>query len=526
MNEGRDWSIMRIKAFFIVVLLLAAAPAIAFAAGGVDRGKDIYDKRCVWCHGETGAGDGPAAGFLNPPPRDFTSGVYKWKTTPFDEMSPTDEDFGRMIKGNNSHNAISGWTGMNGTSMPGWSDMLGDQDVADVTAYIRKFADIGAPSKPSIDASNAPKASKEGLESGKKIFEDRCSECHGQEGKGNGTKKLKDDWGARTWPRNLTKAWSFRVGNDARDIYTRITVGIPGTQMPSFADPASKKKLTDEERWAVANYVNSLDAPHKKPTDDTVIKAMRVEGELPGAPDDQAWNAAPLTSLYLVPQIIAQERHFTPSLDSITVRAVYNSVDIAMLLEWDDRTRSLPGDAKDEEIADGDLFVDGVAAQWPVNAGAEGEKPYFGMGDAANPVNIWQWQSPAKSGSVETLKLMDAKGVGDIKTRDPASIGLKATGVYANGTRRVVMRRPLKTHAADIDIQFVEGQFIPVAFAAWDGSNQEKGSRHVMTAWHSLFMQPPTKMTVYVWPLIIGIAIFGAEILWLRSAARKQDTGR
>ena len=37
-------------------------------------------------------------------------------------MSPTDEDFSRMIKGDNAHNSITGWTGMSGTAMPGWSD--------------------------------------------------------------------------------------------------------------------------------------------------------------------------------------------------------------------------------------------------------------------------------------------------------------------------------------------------------------------------------------------------------------------
>ncbi|MBI5970391.1 MAG: c-type cytochrome [Deltaproteobacteria bacterium] len=509
----------------LLALLLSAAPSITFAGGSVEAGKGVYEKRCVWCHGETGAGDGPASSFLSPPPRDFTAGVYKWKSTPFDEMVPSDEDFMRMIKGDPSHNGISGWTGMNGTSMPGWSDILSDKDAADVTAYIKKFAELGTPQKPAINTANAPKSTKEGIERGKKIFENRCAECHGREGKGSGTKKLKDDWGARTWPRNLTKAWSFRVGNDVKDIYTRVTVGIPGTQMPSFADPGSNKKLSDEERWDAAVYVNSLDAPRKKPTDNTVIKAMRIEGALPDKTDDPAWNAASVTSFYLVPQIIAQERHFTPSLDTVSVGAVYNSDEIAILLEWDDRTRSLPGDAKAIEIADGDVFVDGVAVQWPRNL-AEGEKPYFGMGDAANPVNVWFWQSESAAGAGQTVRLLDAKGFKDAQTRDPASVGLKATGVYDNGTWRVVMKRALTTKDAEKDIQFSEGKFIPIAFAAWDGSNQEKGSKHVMTTWHWLLMQPATKSTVYVWPIVIGLVIAGVEFLWWRSARKKRDTGQ
>ncbi len=37
----------------------------------VSKGKDIYNTNCASCHGETGAGNGPAGGSLNPPPRNF-----------------------------------------------------------------------------------------------------------------------------------------------------------------------------------------------------------------------------------------------------------------------------------------------------------------------------------------------------------------------------------------------------------------------------------------------------------------------
>ncbi len=521
MKKGRDWSVMRIKAFF-VVLLMIAFPVIAFATGSADKGKEIYEKRCWWCHGEKGAGDGPAADFLNPPPRDFTSGVYKWKTTPFDEMSPTDEDFSRMIKGDNAHNSITGWTGMSGTAMPGWSDFLGDADAADVTVYIKKFAELASPLKPPISTAGEVKSSKELIEKGRAIFKDRCSECHGEAGRGDGTKKLKDDWGFREWPRNLTKAWSFRVSNSIKDTYTRVTVGIPGTQMPSFADPTSNKKLTDEERWAVAAYVNSLDAPYKKPGDNTVIRAVRVDGELPDNADDPAWGMADYKSFYFVPQIIAEQRHFKPSLDSVSVKSLYNDKDIAMLVEWDDRTMSLPGDAKAVEIADGELYEDAVAIQWPADL-RENEKPYIGMGDASSPVNIWYWRSESSAGAEQTTKLIDAKGIKSREERDAAAAGLKTSGVYDKGTRRVVMKRPLKTGAPDKDLQFEEGKYFPIAFAAWDGSNQEKGSKHVMTTWHWLIMQPKTSGWVYLWPVVIALGIVGLELLWLKSARKKNS---
>jgi DMSO reductase family type II enzyme heme b subunit len=511
---------MKIKAF-AMTLLLTFVPALALASGSAEKGGGIYEKRCAWCHGENGAGDGPSAEFLNPPPRDFTSGVFKWKSTPFDEMAPSDEDIAMMIKGGRAHNSISGWTGMNNTAMPGWADMLSDQDVADLTAYIKKFSEMESPQKPPIDLSGKVKPSKEIIEKGRTIFKDRCSECHGEEGRGDATKKLKDDWGFREWPRDLTKAWTFRVNNDVAEIYTRITVGIPGTQMPSFADPGSNKKLTDEERWAVAAYVNSLDVPYKKPGDNTVISAVRLDGELPAKPDDPAWEKAEYRSFYMVPQIIADERHFTPSLDSVSVKALYNDTELALLLEWDDRTKSLPGDEKSMEIADGEVFADAVAVQWPAAIPRESEKPYFGMGDAALPVNIWHWQSESAAGAAQTVRLIDSKGVKEHEPRDAALAGLMAGGVYDKGIWRVVMKRPLKTNAPDKDIQFEEGAFIPVAFAAWDGSNREKGSRHELTTWYWLLMQPTTGGSVYLWPLIVAAAVAGAEFLWLRSARRK-----
>ena len=39
----------------------------------------LYRKHCVHCHGITGDGRGPTALFLNPYPRDYRQGVYKFK---------------------------------------------------------------------------------------------------------------------------------------------------------------------------------------------------------------------------------------------------------------------------------------------------------------------------------------------------------------------------------------------------------------------------------------------------------------
>src|SRR3990170_7826999 len=123
----------------VALSLIISAQAIA-AQGNKENGKTVYDKRCWWCHGAEGAGDGPAAERLNPPPRDFTLGLYKWKSTPFDEYTPSDDDFVKMIAGDSAHKKISGWDGMSGTSMPGWGDLLSKDEVNSLAAYIKSLA--------------------------------------------------------------------------------------------------------------------------------------------------------------------------------------------------------------------------------------------------------------------------------------------------------------------------------------------------------------------------------------------------
>jgi len=506
----RDW---RGKLISCLGLALCAAAPVLANPGDADKGAEIYARRCVLCHGEEGDGLGPAAERLNPPPRDFTFGQYKIKTTGFDDIVPNDEDLFRMIT-----------DGMPGTAMPGWGDMLSEQDIWDLIAHLKIFAGLEeeVPSD-QVDYGTQVASSPQSIAKGKQLFHegDRCSECHGEDGKGDAVKGLKDDSGFRTWPRNLTKPWTFRASNDQKDIYTRISTGIAGTQMPSFADPVSKKKLEPEDRWHVANYVNSLAKTEEvvRP-ENTVVKASKLDGDLPGAPDDESWKSAEPTSFFLVPQIIAAERFFTPSNDTITVRALYNDEEVAFLLEWDDRTRSIPGDEKAEKIADDDIAEDAVAIQLPVTLPEGTEKPYFLMGDAAHPVNIWQWRS-GTTDSPESITLMNSRGIEDVETRDALEAGVRAQGGYERGTWRIVIKRSLSTADPAQDIQFVEGAFIPVAFAAWDGSNSESGSRHTLTTWYWLLLKPAAGNT----PLLAAVAAFVlmllAELWWARSASRK-----
>jgi len=53
----------------------------AAATPDVEKGKEVFNQRCVPCHGSTGHGDGPASASLNPKPRKFADGNWQAQVT-------------------------------------------------------------------------------------------------------------------------------------------------------------------------------------------------------------------------------------------------------------------------------------------------------------------------------------------------------------------------------------------------------------------------------------------------------------
>jgi len=89
---------------------------------------------------------------------------------------------------------------------------------------------------------NDPKALKEGAA----LFEDNCSECHGEGGIGE------ED----VAPNLTDEKWLY--AHTDKDIFKRVTLGTKNG-MPSF-----KNDLSEEERWKVDNYVLSLHHAHNE----------------------------------------------------------------------------------------------------------------------------------------------------------------------------------------------------------------------------------------------------------------------
>ena len=101
------------------------------------------------------------------------------------------------------------------------------------------------------------------LVTGARVFDNRCSPCHGERGAGDG--ELSEVLAVR--PRNYhTEA--FRWGTSPSRIATTVALGRSGV-MPSF-----KHALTEQEIWAVA-YVVWRWIPEEQRTTDTPEEARR-----------------------------------------------------------------------------------------------------------------------------------------------------------------------------------------------------------------------------------------------------------
>jgi DMSO reductase family type II enzyme heme b subunit len=453
-------------------------------------GKVLYDRYCTQCHGDEGKGDGPAADLVYPRPRDFTLGMYKVRSTLSGQL-PTDHDLFRAIS-----------EGLPGTSMPAWKKFLSESERWQLAHYVKRFESLGLfkdePPKEQVAIGRPPKVTAELVERGKAVYEQKkCAQCHGKYGRGDGTSAdgMKDDWGFPIRPVNFTKGWRYRGGDGVEDIYRTFTTGFNGTPMPSFVDaiPAAA------DRWALAAYVKSLT---RAPRSGQVIRARRVDGAIPADPHAAQWEAAEYLDVPLAGQIVVKPRWFKPGHDVITVRALYNASEIAILVEWDDGTHNRGERGKPPDQA---------AIQFPAERRPGDEKPYFLLGDAKRPVDYWRWSAAGG------LKRFLAEGSTRVREREIGSV--KAHGGYRDGQYRAIFTRPLAA-AGEREVEFATGRFVPVAFHLWDGEQGEEGLRMAISAWHYLGLEPPTPLAAYLWPLAIGFVTLGGELWIVRRRSR------
>jgi cytochrome c oxidase cbb3-type subunit 2 len=237
-----------------------AAALVGALAGGARAddgaaGRVVYDRYCAGCHGTGGDGAGPAAPMLLVKPRDFTKGVYKFRSTAAGSL-PTDADLYRTIS-----------RGVNRTSMPEWG-LLPERErwalVALVKSFFPDWEAQGAGTPIPIPAVPADLESPERVARGRVVYENlECGACHGPEGRGDGPSArtmAPDAWGHPQKPFNFTKG-RLKSGGAPEDVYRTFMTGLNGTAMPSyydiFAEPDGEY-IQPGDAWNLVAFVRSL----------------------------------------------------------------------------------------------------------------------------------------------------------------------------------------------------------------------------------------------------------------------------
>ncbi len=275
----------------------------------------LFRRHCVKCHGLSGGGTGPAAGMLNPYPRDFRTGPFKYTSTA-GGAKPSLDDLRRTLR-----------TGVPDTAMPSFArlpnehidalveyvgylsirgetelyllQLIVDEDeylpVHELTALaldegLRPVAGLWVEARtmvvvpPPEPPTDTPERLAASIEKGRRLYAEKdaqCVKCPGPDGNGDGEEdELYDDWNKpkkgvtpqqtgelagrymrpiqRLRPRNFCEG-IFRGGNRPIDLYWRIHVGIKGTPMPAVGPaPGTDGVYRPEEVWHVINYIRSF----------------------------------------------------------------------------------------------------------------------------------------------------------------------------------------------------------------------------------------------------------------------------
>ena len=236
---------------FAVVIVMANTDNIH---AGRNPGKEIYQANCSDCHGDLGDGKGivcyntkleKSGRSITTYARDFTLGVFRFRTTSTGCL-PDQQDLVDTIT-----------KGMSPSFMPSFED-LSLREKEDVLAYVKTFSERWEEEDP-CDRIAIVKpfwvGSPESVNKGQQVFKKmKCWECHGDNGKGDGTKsdQLKDDQGRKIVPFDYTTG-ELKRGTSPESIYITFSSGLDGTGMPSYEDT-----LEEEDRWSLVSYTLKL----------------------------------------------------------------------------------------------------------------------------------------------------------------------------------------------------------------------------------------------------------------------------
>ncbi len=487
----------------------------------VDRGRELYRRRCTACHGEDGQGDGEAAYLLYPKPRNFVRGQFRFVST-WDGV-PTDEDLFRVVS-----------RGIPGSAMPSWAH-LSEADRWALVHFTKSLSGEPLRVEPTISPAGGeagqgvievppePPEDSASVDLGRALFAEHCAKCHGPLGHGDGptAATLVDDAGFPIRPRDLNSG-VFKGSPRPELLYRRIVAGIPGTPMPqsAFESPT--------DGWHLVHYVRSLSSERLR--ERAEMKRFRITAgraaHIPDHPDSGEWRSAPPVNLHLMPLWWRYDRP-----EYVTVQALHDGEQLALLLTWADASH-------DQAAIRPQDFRDGAAVQLATGP----DEPFFAMGEKGRFINIWMWKSdreadltgfhdidwqypnigidsypnlkrsryeqpvrhaltvdsdptfitgwgagnivadPMRRSSAEDLQ---AQGFGTLRARPAADQEVEATGIYDKGSYRVMFRRALVPRGEGAAV-LTPGATVSVGFAIWNGSAGDRDGKKSVSIWQDL----------------------------------------
>jgi mono/diheme cytochrome c family protein len=501
-------------------------------------GASLYTQYCTACHGETGDGNGPAARFLYPKPRNFREGQFRLLSTT--NLVPSDADLMRTIE-----------RGMPGSAMfplghlaeadrrelvaqvklrmrQGAEDRMrrevaevGDKvDPAELAEFVKRKTEAG----PKLEVPHdMPAPGVESVARGLALYQKTCASCHGQTGKGDGVTEQKDESGVPIRPRDFTRG-IFKGGREPEQLYARIMLGAPGTPMPS-----SSATLKPEEVGDVINFILSLSNTSRPDQVEHRRKRLLAwwmttpfSEEIP----ETVWSHVDATPIVATP---LWWRNFDDP--DLRVQAMHDGESLAIRLSWRDDTPNT------QAIRPQD-FPDMAAIQF-----FKGDRePFLGMGAADRPVDVWLWNAAADAdlrryGDVDTAypnmavdqypfegqaggqivhptatqpreflaawaagnlrsdpthvspgAYLHAQGFGSLTMRPRAQQAVAARGRREGNRWVVVLRRPLPAPDRGC-IAFNRGGRVSFAFALWDGAAHDRNGQKLVSIWHDLVLE-------------------------------------
>jgi mono/diheme cytochrome c family protein len=204
-------------------------------------GARLFRQACATCHGIDGDGKGPAARFMEPPPRDLGDGAIRFRSTPYGQR-PLDADLYRTIA-----------NGLKGTPMLGFSGYANDE-LWQLVYHVRALAEPTDGTPRVVAVPPSPPVGADMLKRGAEVYGMfGCTACHGNTARGDGPTagSLVDTAGHPVIPTDLTRPEQFKRGTDPIDLYRTLSTGLNGTPMPGF------EMIPADDRWALVQWILS-----------------------------------------------------------------------------------------------------------------------------------------------------------------------------------------------------------------------------------------------------------------------------